>query len=47
MHWFAVFMEGQVAGNVTLAHPNLVAAFRSVDVFTLNENEALRISGEN
>lgn len=41
-----VFMDGQVAGNRRLADPEVVLALQTVDIFTLNEKEALQLTGE-
>jgi sugar/nucleoside kinase (ribokinase family) len=41
-----VFMDGQVANRTSLADPQLVVALQSVDIFTLNEKEALELTGE-
>ncbi len=41
-----IFMDGQVSGDATLANPQVVKALRSVDLFALNQKEALQLTGE-
>lgn len=41
-----VFMEGQVSGEASLADPHVQEALRSLDIFTLNREEALKLTGE-
>src|SRR5215208_4366149 len=35
-----IFMEGQVAGDRTLADPQVMQALQSIDIFALNQKEA-------
>jgi len=41
-----VFMDGQVARELTLANQRVLDALESVDIFTLNAKEALHLTGE-
>jgi len=42
-----IFMDGQAASDIRLPHPELMAALRAIDVFSVNEKEALQLTGEN
>lgn len=41
-----IFMDGQVAGDANLSDPDTIAALQSVDIFTLNQKEALQLTKE-
>ena len=41
-----IFMEGQVAGDASLADLKVVEAIRSVDILALNQKESLQLTGE-
>lgn len=41
-----IFMEGQAGGDASLADPQVVTALQSVDIFSLNQKEALKLTGE-
>jgi sugar/nucleoside kinase (ribokinase family) len=41
-----IFMDGQVIGDANLANPGVNAALRSVDIFSVNQKEALQLTGE-
>jgi len=42
-----IFVDGQVAGGANITFPQTIAALRSVDIFALNQKEALELTGEN
>jgi len=39
-----IFMDGQALGDTSLADPDVVAALKSVDIFSPNQEEALRLT---
>jgi sugar/nucleoside kinase (ribokinase family) len=41
-----VFMDGQVAGDANISNSRTAAALRSVDIFALNQKEALQLTRE-
>jgi sugar/nucleoside kinase (ribokinase family) len=41
-----ILMDGQVMGEASLADPHVITALRSLDIFSVNEKEALQFTGE-
>jgi sugar/nucleoside kinase (ribokinase family) len=41
-----IFMDGQVMDDANLTNPGVIAALKSVDVFSLNQKEAMQLTGE-
>jgi sugar/nucleoside kinase (ribokinase family) len=40
-----IFMDGQVMGDAKLTNPDVIAALKSIDVFSVNQKEAMQLTG--